>query len=140
MGENVKHTPAMSRELMARIVDEVFDGAIEDTRVIEEIYAVIKRHEAEPKHVRAQVEDGIAILKRLAEGDTIVFSLDGDMAWFTKGDRAFVGNAIMDLREKGYLLRKRDVVDDDDDPRGIADYDTISDAGLSALAAAESRP
>ena len=37
---------AISRELMGKIVDEVFDGAIEDPRVIEEIYAVIKREEA----------------------------------------------------------------------------------------------
>jgi hypothetical protein len=39
----------ISRELMGKIVDEVFDGAIEDARVIEEIYAVIKRHEAPHK-------------------------------------------------------------------------------------------
>ncbi|MBP2462089.1 MULTISPECIES: hypothetical protein [unclassified Rhizobium] len=38
--------PGMSRELMGLIVDEVFDGAMEDASVIEEIYAVIKRHEA----------------------------------------------------------------------------------------------
>ncbi|MCL6653537.1 hypothetical protein A6R70_14695 [Agrobacterium rubi] len=31
---------------MGKIVDEVFDGAIEDSSVIEEIYACIKRHEA----------------------------------------------------------------------------------------------
>lgn len=37
---------AISRELMGKIVDEVFDGAIEDSRVIEEIYAIIKREEA----------------------------------------------------------------------------------------------
>ena len=53
MGENVKHTPAMSRELMGLIVDEVFDGAIEDTRVIEEIYAVIKRHDGTPDLLEA---------------------------------------------------------------------------------------
>lgn len=35
----------ISRELMGKIVDDVFDGAIEDARVIEEIYAVIKTHE-----------------------------------------------------------------------------------------------
>lgn len=35
----------MSRALMGYIVDEVFDGAIEDTKVIEDIYAAIKRHE-----------------------------------------------------------------------------------------------
>ncbi|MCZ7856050.1 hypothetical protein O9X81_05440 [Agrobacterium salinitolerans] len=37
---------AISRELIGKIVDEVFDGAIEDPSVIEEIYAVIKREEA----------------------------------------------------------------------------------------------
>lgn len=83
---------------------------------------------------RRQVDDESEILQRLADGDTIVFSLDGDMAWFTNGDRAFVGDAIMRLREKGYLLRKRDAVDDDDDPRGIAEYDTISEAGRAARA------
>ncbi|KQU96825.1 hypothetical protein ASD00_18440 [Ensifer sp. Root31] len=34
---------AISRELLGKIVDEVFDGAIEDAGVIEEIYAVIAR-------------------------------------------------------------------------------------------------
>lgn len=42
-----KNTPGISRELMGKIVDEVFGGAIEDCSVIEEIYAVIKHHEAE---------------------------------------------------------------------------------------------
>ncbi|MQB09576.1 hypothetical protein DXT96_06865 [Agrobacterium sp. ICMP 6402] len=37
---------AISRELMGKIVDEVFDGAIEDASVIEDIYAVIKREES----------------------------------------------------------------------------------------------
>lgn len=38
-------TNAISRALLGKIVDEVFDGAIEDPSVIEEIYAVIKREE-----------------------------------------------------------------------------------------------
>lgn len=37
---------AISRALLGKIVDEVFDGAIEDPSVIEQIYAVIKREEA----------------------------------------------------------------------------------------------
>lgn len=41
------NAPKISRELMGKIVDEVFDGAIEDCSVIEEIYAAIKRHEAD---------------------------------------------------------------------------------------------
>lgn len=39
-------TNAISRALLGKIVDEVFDGAIEDASVIAEIYAVIKREEA----------------------------------------------------------------------------------------------
>lgn len=35
----------MRRELMEMIVDEVFDGAIEDASVIEQIYDVIYRDE-----------------------------------------------------------------------------------------------
>jgi predicted NBD/HSP70 family sugar kinase len=35
----------MSRELMGKIVDEVFDGAIEDASVIEQIYDAIKKHD-----------------------------------------------------------------------------------------------
>lgn len=38
--------PTISRDLLGKIVDEVFDGAIEDASVIEEIYAAIKRHES----------------------------------------------------------------------------------------------
>ena len=67
MDENVKHTPAMSRELMALIVDEVFDGAIEDTRVIEEIYAVIKRHEASPP---AKLSAAAEAIEKAMEGVT----------------------------------------------------------------------
>lgn len=37
---------AISRSLLGKIVDEVFGGAIEDSSVIEEIYAVIRREEA----------------------------------------------------------------------------------------------
>ncbi|TRB00434.1 MULTISPECIES: hypothetical protein [Rhizobium/Agrobacterium group] len=37
---------AISRALLGKIVDDVFGGAIEDSSVIEEIYAVIKREEA----------------------------------------------------------------------------------------------
>jgi len=42
------------RELLARVVDEVFNGAIKDTSVIEEIYAVIKRVEADQELTDAQ--------------------------------------------------------------------------------------
>ena len=85
---------------------------------------------------RPWVEDEAEILRRLASGDTIVFSQDGDMAWFTKGDRAFVGDAIMELRKKGFLLRK---CDDDENYRGLSEYDTISETGRAALRATEER-
>lgn len=42
----MQNETSISPELMGKIVDEVFDGAIEDARVIEEIYAVIKHEEA----------------------------------------------------------------------------------------------
>jgi hypothetical protein len=40
--------PEIPRDLLARIVDEVFDGAIEDASVIEDIYRVIARYANEP--------------------------------------------------------------------------------------------
>lgn len=79
---------------------------------------------------RPIVDDEMEILKRLAAGDTIRFSQDGDTAWFTKGDGAFVGNAIISLRSKGYLKRE---CDDEENYRGTAEYDTISDLGRAAL-------
>lgn len=81
---------------------------------------------------RREVNDEQEILSRLASGDTIVYSQDGDAGWFTAGDRAFVGNVIMDLREKGYLQR---CCDDEENYRGLSEYDTISDAGRAALSA-----
>lgn len=47
MGKASDMSEAISRELLGKIVDEVFDGAIEDASVIEDIYAAIKRHEAQ---------------------------------------------------------------------------------------------
>lgn len=41
-------TYPISRELLGKIVDDVFDGAIEDASVIEQIYAAIKKHEPHP--------------------------------------------------------------------------------------------
>lgn len=121
--------PATCKNLLRELLDAW--KAAEDDRVEIARLREAMAHRSPP--VRPQVEDEAEILRRLSGGDTIVFSMDGDMAWFTKGDRAFVGDAIMSLREKGYLLRKHDVVDDEDDPRGIAYYDTISDAGRAHL-------
>jgi hypothetical protein len=76
--------------------------------------------------VKPEINDAMTILGRLAEGDSIAFSRDGDNAWFVKGDRAWVGDAIIDLRAKGYINR---VYEDDDD----WGRDTISDLGIRAL-------
>ncbi|AJE99605.1 hypothetical protein [Pandoraea apista] len=46
--------PEIPRDLLAQVVDEVFDGAIEDATVIEDIYRVIARSVAPPPpHGRA---------------------------------------------------------------------------------------
>jgi hypothetical protein len=45
----------LSRELLGKIVDEVFDGAIEDASVIEDIYRVIAREQAAPVAAPVQV-------------------------------------------------------------------------------------
>ena len=41
--------PEIPRDLLAQVVDEVFDGAIEDATVIEDIYRVIARSVAPPR-------------------------------------------------------------------------------------------
>jgi hypothetical protein len=41
--------PEIPRDLLGKIVDEVFDGAIEDATVIEDIYRVIARSVAAPE-------------------------------------------------------------------------------------------
>ena len=71
------HVPGMSRELMGKIVDEVFGGAIEDASVIEEIYAVIKSYELD-RGISAIIADdtpigpgdaaNIAMVKRALAG------------------------------------------------------------------------
>ncbi len=85
----------------------------------------------EQTDLRQLVDDDLVVLQRLADGDTIKFSQDGDAAWFTKGDRAFVGDAVIRLREKGFTERR---CDDDENYRGMSEYDAISDVGRAALA------
>jgi len=70
------------------------------------------------------------VLTRLADGDAIVFSQDGDYAWFSGGDRAEVGNEVITLRDRG--LTKREVTDEEN-YRGMSERDVISDAGRAAL-------
>lgn len=79
---------------------------------------------------RPEVNSEREILERLTAGDEIAYSQDGDDAFFTKGDRAFVGPAIIDMRSKGYLKR---IVLDPENYRGMSERDVISDAGRAAL-------
>ena len=84
------------------------------------------------KPIRRTVEDADEALRRLGDGDTIKFSQDGDDAWFTKGDKAFIGDAaIWSLRNRGLIVRK---CDDEDNYRGMSEYDAISDVGRAYLA------
>jgi hypothetical protein len=92
---------------------------------------------AVPVPVPVTITDETTILVRLAAGDEIAYSQDGDDAFFTKGDRAFIGSVIMSMREKGYLRR---ILLDPENYRGMSERDVISDAGLRALTAALSKP
>ena len=83
--------------------------------------------------VRREIKSEMEILRRLADGDQIAFSEDGDCAFFTGGDRAFVGPVIISMRSKSYLKR---ITLDDENYRGTAERDVISDAGIAALKAA----
>ncbi|MFG6566717.1 hypothetical protein [Sulfitobacter sp. 1A13679] len=48
-------------------------------------------------------------IKRLLAGDRITFSMDGEEAWFTDGDRAHCSDVVQSLRSKGYLRRVVDM-------------------------------
>ena len=101
--------------------------------------AEVSSHPSAAKHETSRpiIDDEIQILRRLADGDQIFYSQVGDDGWFSKGDRAFVGNAIISLRQKGYLKRQ---CDDEENYRGLAEYDTISAAGRAYLALKEPTP
>ncbi|MBV48197.1 MAG: hypothetical protein CMN10_07020 [Roseobacter sp.] len=79
---------------------------------------------------KREIKSTMEILQRLADGDRIVFSEDGEEAWFAGGDRAFVGNVIIEMRSKGYLKR---MCDDEENYRGSGEYDTISEKGRATL-------
>lgn len=74
--EKAPQPSGMSRELMGLIVDEVFNGAIEDASVIEEIYAVIKRHEA-PQPGSFGTEDSRVAYQRDHASDDVCQEADG---------------------------------------------------------------
>lgn len=71
-------------------------------------------------------------LSRLATGDAIAYSQDGDDGWFVDGDRAWIGREVVSLRAKGLIKR---VCLDEENYRGMSDRDVISDAGRALLAA-----
>lgn len=75
-------------------------------------------------------KEELATLARLADGDSIAYSQDGDDGWFTQGDRAFVGNEITSLRKKGLIER---VCNDEENYRGMSERDVISNVGRAAL-------
>ena len=77
--------PEISRDLLGKIVDEVFDGAIEDPRVIEDVYRVIAReYLAAPAVVNQQLttaasqEDGlVSVTKNDANNYCLILSALG---------------------------------------------------------------
>lgn len=62
--------PEISRDLLGKIVDEVFDGAIEDAGVIEDIYRVVARECALQSQDREDAERLDWLLRKLP-GDAI---------------------------------------------------------------------
>jgi len=74
-------------------------------------------------------EQESAALLRLASGDSIAFSQDGNEAWFTS-DGVFLGDEVISLRDKKLTRR---VVLDEENYRGLSERDVISDKGLEAL-------
>lgn len=121
--------PPHTRPLNATLLKKDFLSLI---ALIEQLQPVAPTKRDKPPE-RPTIDDEEIILQRLYDGDQIVYSQDGDMAWFSKGDRAFVGDTVMDLREKGCLLRMRDPEDRTDNYRGMAEYDTISAKGVTRL-------
>ena len=81
-------------------------------------------------------EAQVRCLRRLAAGERIYFSRDGEMARLS---RAVKGEFLDDvniwaLRDAGYLVREEDP-DDDSGRGGPHDWDAISPAGRAYLAA-----
>lgn len=75
----------ISRALLGKIVDEVFDGAIEDPRVIEDVYRVIVREQqAGLAVVNQQVTTAVCLWKR--EQDSGFYETGCGQVWhFTDG-------------------------------------------------------
>jgi len=91
----------ISRKLLGKIIDEVFDGSIEDASVIEEIYAVIKSED-----LASQAEHYASIAENCAQGCEEQSALQ--MAIVIAG--AIRGDAADDIvaEEVGYERGPRD--------------------------------
>ena len=81
---------------------------------------------------RPEIATEADALKRLAEGDRIVYSRDGEMAWFQNGDRAWVADdVVMDLHLSGAVVTVNEGMDED-----WHEWSQITDTGRAALSAA----
>lgn len=80
---------AISRDLLAKIVDEVFDGAIEDASVIADIYTAIKKHETPPPqpHLLALTDNQVNAVLHLVESRLCI-------VWAKIGAREDFANAL----------------------------------------------
>jgi hypothetical protein len=84
---------------------------------------------------RREIDNTDEALHRLAAGDSIAYSQDGELGWFTDGDRALVSDrAVWALRNGGLITR---VCLDDENYRGMSERDVISEAGRASLTKAE---
>ena len=54
------------------------------------------------------LDDEKSILSRLMSGDSIAYSRDGDTAWFMRGNKAWVGDTIIQMRKDDLLWRAGD--------------------------------
>jgi hypothetical protein len=105
----------------------MIDGLTDTRTAIEALAASPATGEREPP-VTNEIEDANIVLARLAGGEHIAYSRDGESAWLSAGGREWIPETtVFELRDKGYLLR----VSPPDEPFG--DHDIISDAGRTAL-------
>lgn len=98
----------MSRELVGKIVDDVFDGAIEDASVIEQIYAAIKKHETPAPQEQTMVTDEMIRVALCA-------FQSGDMDWSSQDEelmRFALEEAISASPMSGLLRAARLYVED----------------------------
>jgi len=122
-GERINHT-------LRRMRVERIEAATEIERLQAALAARQANEEGQSSAPNAPREVSEEEAKqRLLAGDRIVFSMDGDEAWFTDGDRAWCSDVVIRLRQQGLLKRRVD----EEDARGFC-WDEASDK-LRALQA-----